>query len=252
MVLSHNFREVKNTIPVVLLHGFLESSTMWNVLGIEHWPFSTLCIDLPGHGGSFNNIPKDEPAIERMGELVMQTLTHLNVESFHLVGHSMGGYVGLSIKKRFESCKKLVLMNSTYIPDSAEKKQDRLRMAELVFSSKNMIVSQSIPRLFHNRPPEDSFVKDLIIEANAITPEAMAYASIAMSNRTNHFDVIEAHKNDTLLVTGKFDSVINTAILKEVANTYGLQLIELPNSGHMSHVEDTDKVKEILLNFIQK
>jgi pimeloyl-ACP methyl ester carboxylesterase len=242
---------VKNTIPVVFLHGFLESSTMWNILGIEHWPCSTLCIDLPGHGGSIHHIPKDEPSIEHMAEMVMQTLTHLNVESFHLVGHSMGGYIGLSIKKSFGYCKKMVLMNSTYLPDSAEKKQDRLRMAELVFSSKNLIVSQSIPRLFHNRASEDSIVNDLIIEANAITPEAMAYASIAMCNRPNHFKVLDAHKNDILMVTGKFDTIINTAILKEEANIYGLQLIELPNSGHMSHVEDTDKLKEILLEFIQ-
>ncbi len=225
---------------------------MWRTLEIKQWPYSTICIDLPGHGESIDIIPKGQPSIENMAELVMQTLSFINIESFHIVGHSMGGYVGLSIKKRFEACKKLVLMNSTYFEDSDEKKLDRLRMAELVFIAKNQIVSQSIPRLFHNRSPEDAFIKDLIAEANEISPEAMAYASIAMRNRPNLFNAIEQHKSDILMVTGKFDPIINTAILKEAANNYNLNLIELPNSGHMSHVEETDKLREILLEFIRK
>jgi pimeloyl-ACP methyl ester carboxylesterase len=222
---------------------------MWKMLNIDKWSCTTLCIDLPGHGESNHLLPEDEPTIERMAEMVIQILNFLKIHSFHLVGHSMGGYISLVIKKRIASCKKLVLLNSTYLPDSNAKKQDRLRMAEMVFHSKQLIISQSIPRLFYNRPAKDSIVKKIIAEAKTITPEAMAYASIAMRNRSNHFNIIQHYKNDTLIITGKFDTIINTVVLKEAAEKFDLNLIELPNSGHMSHFEDTDLLKNILLDF---
>ena len=46
-----NYRVSGNGHPVVFLHGFLESNTMWDYLNFKT-KFKKICFDLPGHGNS--------------------------------------------------------------------------------------------------------------------------------------------------------------------------------------------------------
>ena len=78
--------------PIVLLHGFLESSNIWNFfIPSLSEKRQVICIDLPGHGKSGN---LDEVhSMELMADAVYHVLSHLKIEKVTLVGHSMGGYV---------------------------------------------------------------------------------------------------------------------------------------------------------------
>jgi 2-succinyl-6-hydroxy-2,4-cyclohexadiene-1-carboxylate synthase len=249
LLLSYNFREVEGTVPLVFLHGFLESSTMWIPLELQNWSCSTVTVDLPGHGNSMDYLPEGEPSIDKIADAVVKLLDFLEIEQFNVIGHSMGGYIGLSIKKRCNGCRKLILMNSTYLADNDDKIEDRLRMASLVFEAKSLIISQSIPRLFYKYSAEDQLVCDLIKEAQLIKPEAIAYASIAMSKRAQNIDLVIEHKKDVLIISGKHDNIINVAQLQIDSMKFGLQLIAFSNSGHMSHFEDTEILKTTLNNF---
>lgn len=250
MLLSYCFREVEGTVPLVFLHGFLESSTMWIPLALENWPCTSITIDLPGHGNSTEILPDGEPSIDKMADAVVELLGFLQIKEFNLIGHSMGGYIGLSIKKRFKGCRKLALLNSTYSADNEEKIYDRLRMASLVFEAKSLIISQSIPRLFYKYSEEDQVVRDLIMEAHFIKPEAIAYASIAMSKRKPNIELVVKHKNEVLIIYGVHDKIINVLQLQIDADKFALKLIGLSNSGHMSHFEETENLRAILINFV--
>ncbi len=251
MSLAYAFREVKDTIPLVFLHGFLESSNMWRQLEVEDWNHSILLIDLPGHGQSMKRLPQGEPSIDLMADEVMEVLSSLKIDKFHLIGHSMGGYLGLAIKKRFSSCKKLILMNSTYLADTDEKRRDRLRLAELIYQAKDLIIMNSIPRLFYKLTNEDQVVKDLINEALQISPDAIAYASIAMSKRPANLDVIIENKADVLIINGKYDPILNVEILQYDTIKFQLNCIELSNSGHMSHFEEPALLIASIKKFIE-
>ena len=107
---------------VVLLHGFLESSTMWNELiptiSLNH---QIISVDLLGHGktGCIGYVH----TMEQMAEAVEAVLKHLKVELTTFIGHSMGGYVALAYaEKHPEKVTGLCLMNSTAMDDSPEKK----------------------------------------------------------------------------------------------------------------------------------
>lgn len=76
--------------PVVLLHGTADDSSTWD--GIA-WPadWRVLALDLRGHGRS----PRPgEYALPALVADVETTLDALGVDSFDLVGHSMGAMVG--------------------------------------------------------------------------------------------------------------------------------------------------------------
>lgn len=222
---------------------------MWIPLELQNWSCTTLTVDLPGHGKSMDYLPEGDPSIDKIADAVVELLGFLEIKEFNLIGHSMGGYIGLSIKKRCNGCRKLVLMNSTYLADNEDKIRDRLRMAFLVFEAKSLIVSQSIPRLFYIYSADDQLVCDLIKEAQLIKPEAIAYASIAMSKRAQNIDLVIEHKEDVLIIYGKHDNIINVSQLQIDAMKFGLQLTELSNSGHMSHFEETEILKTTLINF---
>lgn len=54
----------------VFLHGFLESSTMWEPLNLTDLPGTKLLIDLPGHGKSPLSDPSEIPSMKFMDEEV--------------------------------------------------------------------------------------------------------------------------------------------------------------------------------------
>ena len=78
--------------PLVLVHGYLGSSEMWNLQKenlSKHFRIITLA--LPGFGESHKT--KSLDSINAMAKLVFQVLDKKNIKKFHLLGHSMGGMI---------------------------------------------------------------------------------------------------------------------------------------------------------------
>ena len=104
MILEHKGINIFYTVKgkgtaLVLLHGFLENSSMWH-------PFipnltqrnRVVCIDLLGHGKT-NCLGYAHP-MELMSEAVEAVLKHLRLRKYYMIGHSMGGYVALSFAEK--------------------------------------------------------------------------------------------------------------------------------------------------------
>ena len=113
---------------LVLLHGFMENSEIWNdmepALSKE---FTLVKIDLPGHGKSKNYHEINTP--DFMAEKVKEVLDFLKLEKINLLGHSLGGYVSLAFAEKFpEFLESLTLFFSTTLPDDDEKKEIRKRI----------------------------------------------------------------------------------------------------------------------------
>ena len=147
--------------PVLFLHGFLESSTMWDFLDLPD-SIQKIVVDLPGHGNSLD--VSEESTMNYMAELVFDLLVLLNVKQYTIVGHSMGGYVGLELMKRDSNCNKLVLLNSNFWNDSPEKIQNRERVSNVIRTNKSHFLYETIPNLFLNPEKYDYEVKALIDE----------------------------------------------------------------------------------------
>ena len=86
-------------VPVLLLHGFGAD--------LNSWMFTqpalaegrrTFALDLPGHGGSSKDVGAGDAA--RFTDAVEAALAALEIERVHLVGHSMGGAVAVSLAAR--------------------------------------------------------------------------------------------------------------------------------------------------------
>jgi 2-succinyl-6-hydroxy-2,4-cyclohexadiene-1-carboxylate synthase len=247
-----NYRVFGNGHPVVFLHGFLESNSMWNTLDLEKFPFQSICIELPGHGDSPLVFDTKEPSIQDMTLAVIETLNSLGINVYDVVGHSMGGYVALELKRMNSGCEKVVLLNSTFWEDSEEKKKDRIRVADIALKAKDLFISEAIPALFYRYEKKESFIQSLIQEAKEIDGDAIAYAALAMRNRKNHKELLKLDPNDFLIIQGDHDPLIPSDRMKEELAEIPVYLEVVAEAGHMSHVENPDRIKTILIEFISK
>jgi len=232
---------------LVFLHGFLESSTMWDYLPLQELNAQCIFIDLPGHGQSPLNDSAEIPSIRYMADEVLQVLNALEVNEFTVIGHSLGAYVGLELA-RLPSCQKLIFLNSNCWSDDEQKRRDRLRVAELVYSAKKHFIREAIPGLFGRPTDFQNEINELIKEANHMSPDAIAYAALAMRERTDYTLEVVANPSRYVFIHGEMDTLVSTETLQK--RLPGITIHLLTNAGHMSHIESSGRVLEIFMGEI--
>ena len=84
--------------PLLLVHGLGSARTTWLPLMPDlRRRFEVLAVDLPGHGGS-PALPRTEPATpRRLAATVAALLDQLGFDRVHVMGNSLGGWVGLEL-----------------------------------------------------------------------------------------------------------------------------------------------------------
>lgn len=245
-----NYRVSGNGHPVVFLHGFLESMRMWDCFDFDT-VFTQICIDLPGHGLSVGR-SEDMRSMKAMALCVMNILAELKIEQYDLVGHSMGGYVGLELMRMDKRCRKLVLMNSNFWSDDVKKQKDRQRVADIVRRNKMIFIYEAIPNLFYNPKAHDGVVQALIKEAGEMNAEAIAEATIAMSKRDDLSDFVKAESHRVLVIQGAQDTVVPIQKMQKLQKQYLFDWEVLNDCGHMAHIEQTEITARRIIEFVEK
>lgn len=235
---------------VIFLHGFLESSSMWDYLALDELHIRAIRVDLLGHGHSpvLNEVP---PSIERMAEHVLELVDFLKLKTYAIVGHSMGGYVGLQLLQKDLKAQRLILLNSNFWSDPPEKKRDRRRVAELVYKAKDHFLREAIPNLFLDAEKNKSEVAALIEEARKMDPDAIAYASLAMAERPDLKKLCLENAERIFILQGSEDRIVaKDKMTLEIPTDRNYVLI--PNSGHMSHIEQPELVLNLIAECLKK
>jgi pimeloyl-ACP methyl ester carboxylesterase len=84
--------------PLVLLHGLGASRQSWTaVVTLLAARFDVIAIDLPGFGDSAPLAADTEPSPAALAVAVATTLNRLGIQSPHVVGNSLGGWVALEL-----------------------------------------------------------------------------------------------------------------------------------------------------------
>ncbi len=237
---SHEISQT-DSCNLVCLHGFLESSSMWNVLDLNNYA-RLILIDLPGHGKS--NLEGID-SMQSMAEMVKAVIDKEDIGSYDVLGHSMGGYVALELKEMDARCNQLLLMNSNVWSDGPQKVLDRQRVADLVQTKKKHFISEAIPNLFQSPENHPSEVKALIAEAVLMESEAIARASIAMSQRRDFSEAVSSGEKQITVIQGENDPIAPKDRMEPIMANQ-IENFHVVPSGHMAHLEARDAVIDIL------
>lgn len=248
-----HYTESGKGTTVVLLHGFLENTTMWSSLEqlLNIKKYRVVCVDLLGHGKT-GNLGYVHTMTE-MAEVVKAVLDELHIRRSFFVGHSMGGYVALAFADMHpDNVKGLVLLNSTARPDTEEKKKGRDRAIAVVKEKHNSFIRTSIPMLFRSKcrklyADEIALVKK---EALKTSRQGVVAALEGMKIRLDREVLLHFGPYPSLLILGKKDPVLNYESLIDQTTGAQTKVVELEN-GHMSLIEDKEETEQAILEFIK-
>ncbi|MDQ6528890.1 alpha/beta hydrolase [Flavobacterium sp. LHD-85] len=237
---------------IVLLHGFLENKKMWSEYAdLFSEKYRVVTIDLLGHGESdcLGYVHK----MEDNASAVNEVLKHLNIEKAIIVGHSMGGYVGLAFAELYpEKIQKLVLLNSTSKEDSEERKLNRTRAIKAVKQNYVSFVSLAIANLFseNNRIRLAEEIEKVKTEALKTPLQGIIASQEGMKIRKDREELVRKNLFPILFILGKKDPVLNyEESLSQIEDTTA-ELVSFED-GHMSQIENKEALKTVLLNFFE-
>ncbi len=237
---------------VVLLHGFLENLSMWDFLVEElskkHRVFA---FDLLGHGKS-ENIGYIH-TMEEQADMVYSVLHENKIRKATLIGHSMGGYISLAFAELYpDNVKKIILVNSTAKADSDERKINRDRAIQAVKKNFSTFVKMSITNLFSEKNRERLSEEIEEVKQQALTtPVQGIIASLeGMKIRNDREVMLHFTPYPIMLILGTEDSVLNYEENKNQVENTSVKLISL-ESGHMSHLENTQELLENIVSFMK-
>jgi pimeloyl-ACP methyl ester carboxylesterase len=236
---------------LVLLHGFLESSAMWEPLVAEFkHSHRVICLDLLGHGQT--DCLGYIHTMEDMAHMVVALLGHLQVSKAKFIGHSMGGYVALALNHSHpDLIDGLCLMNSTFEADSNERRLLRERAIEMAKVNYENLIKLSFANLFaiESRTTfKHSYENALAIALNTPVQGYIA-AQKGMQLRADHRESFLKIRGGKALIYGTKDSLINGEQLEKNLSGQPINICKL-SGGHMSHIEDLSNLSYFLLRFI--
>lgn len=241
----------ENGLPLVLLHGFCEDSSLWDSLLPRLGDLRILRVDLPGFGASVLPVTA---GMDVYADAVCAVLNDLSVEKCVLTGHSMGGYTALEFAAKYpERLAGLGLFHSHPFEDSAERREARRRSIELIQSGKrDLYLAQFFPGLFAETFAQNNphVIRALTENAKQAPAEGIVYGLEGMMERKNHEQTLREAAFPVLFLLGELDALVppeqglKAAVLPAVADVH-----LLPGVGHMAMFESIEKSGEIVRRF---
>jgi len=247
-----SFSDQGTGTAVILIHGFLENTTMWkNVIPEISKRNRVVTIDLLGHGET--DCIGYMHTMELFAETIAAVLKKLRIRKCILVGHSLGGYIALAFaEKHPQKVKGLCLMNATSNEDTSERKALRLRANKMITSNFRNMVRMSFANLFGPKS-KTIFKKEIelaISEALQTPMQGYIAAQEGMQLRTNRNHVLTENSFKKLLIIGKKDPVLDfETSLSEAEKTNSAFVIF--ENGHMPHIENKLALNDALKEFMK-
>lgn len=227
-------------VPLVLLHAFPFDATMWDAVVRELDDIPVLTVDAPGFGSSPAH--DGEPSLGSYAESVIADLAEQGIHRAVVAGLSMGGYTLLEIAaRRPEVLAALALVDTKASADTAEAREVRLEAARGAEGDQGADVVAGLldkalsPITRANRP---QVVQEVRTALAAAPTAGIAWAQRAMAARPDHLQTLGLLSAPALIITGEHDTMSTAEDARRMAGHLAdVELVEIPESGHFTHVE---------------
>lgn len=259
-----------NAPVLVLIHGWLLSRQYWQPLVQDlSLNYSCLCYDLRGFGDSqATGSTQREYTLLSYAQDLKCLLEQLDIKQAWLVGHSLGGSIALwAAHHCSERVQGVICLNAgggVYLKEEF----DRFRQAgqqlikyrpqwlpyipliDVLFT--RAMVAKPLAR-FWGRQRVIDFVK-----ADAVAAVGSLLASTTEEEVHRLPQLVSQLKQPVYFVAGEKDMIMEPKYVGHLASFHhlfqcqGNNLIEIPNCGHMSMVEQPEQVSVILEEILSK
>lgn len=251
--------------PIILIHGIGQYVEHWksaiSALAAHHQVFA---VDLPGHGKT------DKPldfsyTINDLSQIVKDFMSTLGIKKAHIVGHSLGGMVGVRLVVRETAAvDKLVLVNSAGFGRELGVLFRILRLPILGDMISRPSLSGSATLLKRCVYDPEIMTED-IIEQNyqmyALPGAQQAFLKTLRTNVDllgrqidNSYDLqcITSITNPVLVIWGQQDNLIPVTHAEIAAKGFpNVRVQIIDNCGHFPMLEHASEFNTLLLDFLR-
>jgi pimeloyl-ACP methyl ester carboxylesterase len=173
---------------------------------------------------------------------------------FALVGLSMGGYIAFELLRQApERIAKVALLDTSARADAPE--QGAMRRAQMTLASQGRlaeVVEQQFPRLVHREHRADPMLRQVFtLMAEDVGAAGFIRQQTAILGRADSRPTLGSIHCPTLVLVGEGDELTPPERAAEIAEGIpGARLTTVPQSGHMSTLEQPDEVTRALLEWL--
>jgi pimeloyl-ACP methyl ester carboxylesterase len=224
-------------LTLVLLHAFPLDSRLW-----KH--------QQAGLGGEFQILAPNLPGapIDAAAGFVIELLDRRGREKAAIAGISRGGYIAMSIARRYpERVSALILMDTRATPADENEKQhwavflDRLEKEGIAIVPEIML-----PRLITNQRLAGP-ITEIILSQD---PESVASAARGMASRPDARPFLKDVRVPTLALAGVDDAAFEST--QDISKTIsGAAFLAIPAAGHLCNLEQPEIVNEAIRRFLR-
>ena len=238
--------------PLVLVHGFLGSSEMWEPqIKFFKNNFRVITPDLPGFGK--NNKVKSFNDIQSIANWLLEIIKSKKINKFHLLGHSMGGMIVQEMaKKSGDKISKLICYSTGSrgeMPgrfETVEQSRENLKKKGLEVTAKNIAKTWFIKG-------ENAKYFDICIKVGKQTSISAADNALIAFKDWNGVETLKKIKNDTLIIWGDQDksyTIDQIQTLKKNIPNSSLSIFK--DCAHNVHLEKVDEFNNKIQEFLNR
>jgi len=234
-------------VPVVLLHGFGGDLNTW----MFNQPAlcdgrRTLALELPGHGLSSKDVGAGD-----IGFFTEVIEAALGAQRVHVVGHSMGGALAISLASRRPAC---VASVTLLAPAGLGPEINGAFIDAFVRASRRRDAIEALQMLVHDpklisRAMVEEFLRYKRIDGVVPALEAMAQAWFPQGRQAVDLRAeLRALAMPVQVIWGRDDRIIPMAHAGAVEPPAQVRVLE--SAGHLPHMEEASAVNRLIRGMI--
>ncbi len=240
--------------PVVLFsHGLLWSTRMFDhqVAALSR-EYRCVAWDHRGQGRSEVPPPGASLSIEQCYEDTVSLIEQLGVDSVHIVGLSMGGFVAMRLAARRPDLVQSCVLLETSADAEPQENVGRYRLLNVIarWFGLRLVTGRVMPIMFGHTPlhdPARAAERAAWREAMAGNRRDIWRAVEGVITRQSVADELARIVAPTLIMVGDEDTATTPAKAERLhAAIRGSELVRVPQAGHSSTVEQPERVTAIL------
>ena len=186
---------------------------------------------------------------------IAQDILYAAPPRFALVGLSMGGYIAFEMLRQApQRIAKVALLDTSARADAPE--QSAMRRAQMSLAAQGRlaeVLEQQLPRLVGRARREDAALREVFkLMAEEVGAAAFIRQQTAIMGRTDSRPTLGDIRCPALVLVGAEDELTPPERAAEIAGGIaGARLVTVPQSGHVSTLEQPEQVTRALLQWLQ-
>lgn len=260
---NYNVRIEGQGPPLLLLHGFTGSLLTWTpFIPIFSKKFTTITVDLIGHGRTDAPIDWIRYSITEAAADLDALLNKLNIDTCHILGYSMGGRLALMLACRFPNRVHSLILESSSPGLQTEEERNERRQADERLA--NYIEQQGIDKFIHyweNIPLFQTqkrvrLEKRKNLRSNRLKNQTHGLANslrgMGTGNQPSLWSSLPSLTRPVLLLAGALDTKYVKIAHAMKKNFQQAQLEIVKDVGHTIHFEKSEQFSTLVLEFLNQ